>query len=82
MTVRTEARAWVVPPGVAVWMPVDTWHEVKAVTALELRTLDVAPRAARGLTRTAREPVTAVTLDLGYASPSAFIAMFKRAPPA
>ncbi len=46
MTVRAEARAWVVPPGVAVWMPVDTWHEVKAVTALELRALDVARRAA------------------------------------
>jgi AraC-like DNA-binding protein len=26
-----------------------------------------------------REPVTTVALDLGYDSPSAFIAMFKRA---
>ncbi len=82
MTVRAEARAWVVPPGAAVWMPVDNRHEVKAVTALELRTLGVAPRAARGLTRAALEPATSVALDLGYASPSAFIAMFKRAPPA
>ncbi len=54
MTVRAEARAWVVPPGFAVWMPVDTWHEVKAVTALELRTLYVAPRAARGLATACR----------------------------
>ncbi|MEE8248272.1 MAG: helix-turn-helix domain-containing protein [Alphaproteobacteria bacterium] len=32
----------------------------------------------RGLARAALEPVTSVVLDLGYASPSAFIAMFKR----
>ncbi len=46
---QRHPRAWVVPPGFAVWMPVDTWHEVKVVTALELRTLYVTPRAARDL---------------------------------
>ena len=39
----------------------------------QARLLDALPRLAAG------QPVTTVALDLGYESPSAFIAMFKRA---
>jgi AraC-like DNA-binding protein/quercetin dioxygenase-like cupin family protein len=39
MTVRTGEGAWIVPPGYAVWMPAGVVHEVRAASAVEMRTL-------------------------------------------
>ena len=46
MTVQAAAGAWLVPPGLALWMPGGMTHEVHAVTAIDMRTLYVVPRAA------------------------------------
>jgi len=46
MTVRTEGATWLVPPGLGVWVPAGTTHEVHAVTDLRMRTLYVLPAAA------------------------------------
>ncbi len=39
MTVRAADGAWVVPPGFAVWVPAGVVHEVKAASAVAMRTL-------------------------------------------
>lgn len=41
MIVRTDDAAWLVPPGLALWMPAGMEHQVEAVTDLGLRTLFV-----------------------------------------
>lgn len=46
MMVRAENAAWLVPPGLGVWMPAGTMHEVRAVTDVRMRTLYVARGAA------------------------------------
>jgi len=54
MTVRTASGAWVVPPGLALWMPGGMQHEVHAVTPLRMRTLYVRTDAAPWLPTTYR----------------------------
>ena len=39
MTVRTDDGAWIVPPGYAVWVPAGVVHEVRAASAVAMRTL-------------------------------------------
>ena len=46
MDVRTAMGAWLVPPGLAVWMPAATVHQVRAATAIRMRTLFVRAEAA------------------------------------
>jgi AraC-like DNA-binding protein/quercetin dioxygenase-like cupin family protein len=46
MMVRAENAAWLVPPGLGVWMPAGTLHEVRAITDFRMRTLYVARAAA------------------------------------
>lgn len=46
MMVRAENAAWLVPPGLGVWMPAGTVHEVRAITDFRMRTLYVARDAA------------------------------------
>src|SRR3546814_4419612 len=59
MIVQTQSGAWVVPPGLALWMPGGMEHEVHAVTALGMRTIFIRPDAAPWLPDTCR--VVAVT---------------------
>ncbi len=54
MTVHTDAGAWLVPPGLAVWMPAGTTHQVRAVTAIRMCTLYIAADAAPWLPRDCR----------------------------
>lgn len=54
MTVRTGSGAWVVPPGLALWMPGGVEHEVHAVTPLRMRTIYVRPDAAPWLPESCR----------------------------
>jgi AraC-like DNA-binding protein len=49
MTVRTEEGAWVVPPGSAVWMPAGVEHWIDCAGALQMRSVWLAPEAARDL---------------------------------
>jgi AraC-like DNA-binding protein len=46
MRVDTPQGVWVVPPLRGVWVPAGVAHEIRAVTAVTLRTLYVRPRAA------------------------------------
>jgi AraC-like DNA-binding protein len=39
MAVRTDDGAWIVPPGYAVWVPAGVVHEVRAASAVAMRTL-------------------------------------------
>lgn len=54
MVVRTDAASWLVPPGLALWMPPGEEHEVEAVTELRMRTVYVEPAIARGLASSCR----------------------------
>ena len=54
MAVRAEAGAWLVPAGLALWMPAGMVHEVHAATAIRMRTLYVQPDAAPWLPRDCR----------------------------
>lgn len=45
MRVLTEAGGWVVPTLSAVWLPAGMQHEVRMATAVEMRTLYIAPDA-------------------------------------
>lgn len=49
MTVRAEAGAWVAPPGSAVWMPAGVEHWIDCAGVLAMRSVWLAPEAARGL---------------------------------
>jgi AraC-like DNA-binding protein/quercetin dioxygenase-like cupin family protein len=42
MTIRTERRAWIVPPTRALWVPACTVHEVQAHSEVEMRSLYVS----------------------------------------
>ncbi|WP_242199287.1 AraC family transcriptional regulator [Sphingomonas hankookensis] len=48
MSVRTPERSFVVPPQRAVWLPVDTDHEVNCRGAVSLRTLYLRPDICPG----------------------------------
>jgi AraC-like DNA-binding protein len=49
MHVATAGGVWVVPPSRALWIPPGTEHSLRMVTAVSMRTLYVAPEAARDL---------------------------------
>lgn len=45
MAVEAGGASWLVPPGAALWMPAEELHEVRAVTAIRMRTLYIRPDA-------------------------------------
>lgn len=49
MAIEAASASWLIPPGVALWVPPGMPHEVRAVTAISMRTLYVRPDAAAGL---------------------------------
>ena len=49
MTVRTERRAWIVPPSRALWVPAHTVHEVQTYGELEMRSLYVNTANVAGM---------------------------------
>jgi AraC-like DNA-binding protein len=49
MRVCTEAGAWVVPPGRALWMPAGMVHWIQCRTAVAMRTIYLDPEAVAGL---------------------------------
>lgn len=49
MRVTTAVGAWIVPPRHALWIPPKTVHSLAMPGALRMRTLYIAPRAARRL---------------------------------
>ena len=51
MVVKTHEGTWVIPPQRAVWVPGGIQHETRTIGAVEMRTVYVAPRAARRLSR-------------------------------
>jgi len=49
LTVRTERRAWIVPPSRALWVPAHTVHEVHTFGEVEMRSLYVKTASAAGM---------------------------------
>ena len=49
MRVYTPGRSWIVPPGRALWVPPMRDHKVVPLGAIAMRTLFIAPEAARSL---------------------------------
>lgn len=49
MAIEAASTSWLVPPGVALWLPPGMPHEVRAVTAISMRTLYIRSDAAVGL---------------------------------
>jgi len=49
MTVRTQRRAWIVPPSRALWVPAQTVHEVQTYAEVEMRSLYVNTANAAGM---------------------------------
>src|SRR3546814_13544412 len=47
MIVQTQSGAWVVPPGLALWLPGGMEHEVHAVTALGMPTIYIRSEERR-----------------------------------
>ncbi len=58
LTVRTERRAWIVPPSRALWVPAHTVHEVHACGEVEMRSLYVKTASAAGM------PVSCAVLEV------------------
>ena len=49
LTVRTDRRAWIVPPSRALWVPAHTVHEVHTFGEVEMRSLYVKTASAAGM---------------------------------
>ena len=58
LTVRTERRAWIVPPSRALWVPAHTVHEVHTFGEVEMRSLYVKTASAAGM------PVSCAVLEV------------------
>jgi AraC-like DNA-binding protein/quercetin dioxygenase-like cupin family protein len=58
LTVRTERRAWIVPPSRALWVPAQTVHEVHTFGEVEMRSLYVKTASAAGM------PVSCAVLEV------------------
>jgi AraC-like DNA-binding protein/quercetin dioxygenase-like cupin family protein len=58
LTVRTERRAWIVPPSRALWVPAHTVHEVQTFGEVEMRSLYVKTASAAGM------PVSCAVLEV------------------
>jgi len=58
LTVRTERRAWIVPPSRALWVPAHTVHEVQTFGEVEMRSLYVTTTSATGM------PVSCAVLEV------------------
>ena len=58
LTVRTERRAWIVPPSRALWVPAQTVHEVQMFGEVEMRSLYVRTESAAGM------PVSCAVLEV------------------
>jgi len=51
---RVQDGTWILPPGRALWIPANTKHEVEMVTAVEMRTVYVVPKALPAAPRASR----------------------------
>ena len=51
MLVETAGRAWLIPPGQALWMPAGVPHQMKMSGLVSMKTLYIDARAARTLPR-------------------------------
>ncbi len=49
MVVSTAEGQWIVPPTRGIWLPIGTWHTVRMVTAVRMRTVYVRGDALAGL---------------------------------
>jgi AraC-like DNA-binding protein len=75
MTVLTEQGSWVLPPSRALWIPSEFKHWIKVSSAIELRTLYLAPKMRQlpnwrtcqviGITPLLRELILLI-IDLGW----------------
>lgn len=54
MVMATRDGDWVVPPHRALWLPAGTEHQLRASTALAMRTLYIEPEAAQGMPEAVR----------------------------
>lgn len=58
MVVTTDMGQWIVPPTRGVWLPIGTWHSVRMVTAVRMRSIFINKDAQQGL------PVTCCVLAI------------------
>ena len=77
LTVSSAAGTWVLPPARALWIPAGTEHAMDAdrhttVWRTQVRLRAALPLLAAGL------PVATVARRVGYATPSAFVAVFRK----
>lgn len=49
MVVSTELGQWIVPPTRGVWLPIGTWHSVRMVTPVQMRSIFIREDALAGL---------------------------------
>ncbi|SFN87385.1 AraC-type DNA-binding protein [Formivibrio citricus] len=49
MVVTTDLGQWIVPPTRGVWLPIGTWHSVRMVTAVHMRSIFIREDALLGL---------------------------------
>jgi AraC-like DNA-binding protein len=54
MTVRAAGGLWTVPPSHALWVPAGVVHEIRMGGRVEMRTLYIDPKRARGMPRECR----------------------------
>lgn len=59
MVVTTEWGQWIVPPTRGIWLPIRTWHQVRMVTPVRMRTVYVRADSLDGLPEQCR--VLAIT---------------------
>jgi AraC-like DNA-binding protein len=52
MVVTTDFGQWVVPTTRGIWLPIGTWHQVRMVTAVRMRTIYVRDEINDGLPQT------------------------------
>jgi AraC-like DNA-binding protein len=52
MVISTELGQWIVPPTRGVWLPIGTWHSVRMVTPVRVRSIFIREDALAGLPQT------------------------------
>uniref|UniRef100_A0A8W7PR38 HTH araC/xylS-type domain-containing protein n=1 Tax=Anopheles coluzzii TaxID=1518534 RepID=A0A8W7PR38_ANOCL len=54
MVVSTALGQWIVPPTRGIWLPIDTWHQVRMISAVRMRTVYVRKDSLEGLPQECR----------------------------
>lgn len=49
MLVTTDAGQWIVPPTRAIWLPIGTWHQVRMLGEVQMRTVYIREDSLTGL---------------------------------